>query len=437
MEIIIKAVNENMTAVIQKAIDDCFLQGGGKITLEEGTYEIGGIRLRSNVTLHLLEGARLIGSRNLDDYKVFFEEDPFNPIPENYLPEYFISTLPTKRAWFNGFIVIYNEKNVSIIGEKDAVIDGQNCYNPNGEEKFRGPHCITVIHCENLLFKGYTIDNSSNWAHSVWASKNILVENVTVIAGHDGVHFTICDDIIVRNCQFYTGDDCIAGGDNRNVLIEDCILNASCNALRFSGLHVLVQRCHAYGPGKYVWRSCLTTEEKEQGVVGTPNENRFNTLRGFFNYFIEGNCFAPRFVPSDIVIRDCTVENPQRLISYFVTPDHPWFNRPAADITFENIKATGVYVPIFLYAFEDANIANITLKNCDISFLEDRRENVPFKVGYCNRITLQNVTTNTTCTRHIACFGSQNGDIIIEGGNVNAPTEKDCFTSEDFEKLYV
>ena len=49
------------TAQIQKAIDDCFLQGGGEVIIPEGRFLTGGIRLRSNVTLHLQKNAVLLG----------------------------------------------------------------------------------------------------------------------------------------------------------------------------------------------------------------------------------------------------------------------------------------------------------------------------------------------------------------------------------------
>ncbi|MBE5751596.1 MAG: hypothetical protein E7357_04210 [Clostridiales bacterium] len=424
------------TEYIQNAIDKCYLSGGGEVVVPKGEFLCGGLRLRSNVTLHLLKDAKLVGSRNLNDYRAFFNQDEWNPIPENYLPEYNTAT-PQKRAWFNAFIVIYNEKNVSIIGGEGSVIDGQNCYNPDGEEKFRGPHCITVIQSENITFKGYTVENSSNWAHAVFTTKNILVDDVTVLAGHDGVHFTICENVTVRNCKFYTGDDCIAGCVNRNVLVEDCILNSSCNAFRFSGVHVRAYRCHAFGPGRFAWRLSLTDEEKKNGVVATPNPNRFNTLRSFFSYFIEGKHCKVEELPSDMLFADCTVENPQRFISYFVDSNHSWFNLPAQDITFRNIKATGVYVPVFLFGDTDAASAKITMENCDVQFLEERKQNAAFKMGYFHTVRLQNVTTNSTCERHIALFGDENGKIVIDGGNVQAPNDNDVFTKPEFETNYV
>lgn len=426
------------TTYIQKAIDTCFLAGGGEVIIPKGNFLCGGLRLRSNVTLHLLEGAKLLGSRNLDDYRAFWDEDEFNPIPENYLPEYSTKGYDVGpiRGWFNAFIVVYNEKNVAIIGEKDAVIDGQNCYNPNGEERFRGPHCITVIKTENVTFKGYTVENSSNWAHSVWTSKNILVENVCVLAGHDGVHFTVCDNITVRNCQFYTGDDCIAGCENYNVLVEDCILNCACNAFRFSGKHVRIQRCRAFGPAQYAWRKSLTDEEKANGVIATANENRFCTMRAFFAYFMERAIVSPRFAPTDIVISDCTVESPQRFISYEADPNHPWYNVPLKDITFRNITAKGVYVPIFFHGFEGGASARLLMENCDVAFLEDRRNNAAFKVGYFDKIELKNVTTNCTNEQNIAVYG-KSGQIVISGGNVQKPSEDDIYTMEQFGTTYV
>ena len=53
----------NQSAEIQKAIDDCFLAGGGQITLTAGLYTVGGVRLRSNCTLYLCSGAILKGTR--------------------------------------------------------------------------------------------------------------------------------------------------------------------------------------------------------------------------------------------------------------------------------------------------------------------------------------------------------------------------------------
>ena len=83
MEVILSAAKENMTAAIQKAIDECFLSGGGTIVLEKGTYEIGGIRLRSNCTLYLKEGVNLKGVRDIGAYNIL-ANDVVEPVGEEY-----------------------------------------------------------------------------------------------------------------------------------------------------------------------------------------------------------------------------------------------------------------------------------------------------------------------------------------------------------------
>ena len=55
----------NCTQSIQKAIDDCYLKGGGEVVVPAGIYLAAGLRLRSNVTLHLMENAVLQGSIDL------------------------------------------------------------------------------------------------------------------------------------------------------------------------------------------------------------------------------------------------------------------------------------------------------------------------------------------------------------------------------------
>ena len=56
------------TSAIQRAIDACSKAGGGIVEIPAGKYRIGAIYLKSNVNLHLHEGAVLIASENIADY---------------------------------------------------------------------------------------------------------------------------------------------------------------------------------------------------------------------------------------------------------------------------------------------------------------------------------------------------------------------------------
>lgn len=77
-------------------------------------------------------------------------------------------------------------KNIAIIGDEGAVLDGSDCYDELGEEYYRGPHCINLFYCKNIRLQGYTIKDSANWATAAFYCDNITADGITVLAGHDG-----------------------------------------------------------------------------------------------------------------------------------------------------------------------------------------------------------------------------------------------------------
>ena len=79
-----------------------------------------------------------------------------------------------------------------------SLIDGSNCYDEEGEENYRGPHGVSIIRCKNIICKGYCIQHTGNWSHNVVQCSNLTVENITVKAGHDGVHMTVCENIKIK-----------------------------------------------------------------------------------------------------------------------------------------------------------------------------------------------------------------------------------------------
>ena len=237
----VAGVPELQTAKIQAAIDAAFLAGGGEVVVPAGTFKTATIRLRSNITLHLLSGAVLDGSTDPDDYTHFLEDtlepiDPEKEVDDEYATGAFL------KPWYNAIIKVYRAENVKIIGEKDSVICGNNTYNPNGEEGYRGPHAIQMTYCKNLEFGGYTVKDSANWSHTINKCNNIFAHDLTVLGGHDGFHVRICKNVLIENCEFYTGDDCIAGFANENVVVRNCYLDCACSALRFGGTEAFRKR---------------------------------------------------------------------------------------------------------------------------------------------------------------------------------------------------
>jgi polygalacturonase len=229
------------TKAIQTAIDQCFLAGGGEVTVPTGIFLTGGLRLRSGVTLHLLENAVLLGSVDLEDY-FGYKEDEIEPISEEEqsakvptaLPESDSASVYPFSRWNNALIRAYRAKDIAIIGENGSEINGQNCYDSEGEEHYRGPHAINMWYCENITLRGYTVRDSANWAHAIQNSQNITVKGITVLAGHDGFDVRTCDNISIEDCTFKTGDDCIAGFDNIDITVRNCYFERNGTISKFA-----------------------------------------------------------------------------------------------------------------------------------------------------------------------------------------------------------
>ena len=434
------------TAAIQNAIDACFAAGGGEVVVPAGTFVTGGIRLRSGVTLHLLAGAVLKGSRDPQDYFAY-RDDPIQPLAPQQLtnalytppsmrmtttyedskPEFDFLRVAGSR-WNNAIIRAFDADAIAIIGEEGSVIDGSNTYDELGEEHYRGPHAITFFGCTNVRLQGYTVRDSANWAHNLRSCENVLMQRVTVLAGHDGIHASVCSNLTVRDCAFYTGDDCVAGFANVNVLVENCILNSSCSAMRFGGTNVLVRGCDVYGPGRYLFRGSLSKEEKQQGVL-LENTGHRNNMLSFFTYYADYSLPVAE-QPGNIVIRDCRVRMADRLLHYNFSGNEPWQRqRPLADITFENITAEDIAMPLSLYGSPELPV-RFTMRSCTLSARQGTPPFALIRACHHERITLRDVCVGEGF--HTLVLARSAGETVTE--NLHCPLpEQDWLQHTDEE----
>ena len=97
---------------INKAIDACVAGGGGRVLLPAGTYLCGSIRMKSNVDLHLMAGAKILAAPA--SMKAYDESEVFGaPEYQDGGHTYFHNSL----IWAEG------QQNVSITGH--GMIDGE------------------------------------------------------------------------------------------------------------------------------------------------------------------------------------------------------------------------------------------------------------------------------------------------------------------------
>ena len=178
-----------------------------------GRYLSGTIHLRSGVTLHLDAGARLVGTTNLAHYA--------QPTPPAFMPE------AKWGKWHRGLIIGENVEDVAITGT--GVIDGNKVFDPTGEERMRGPHTIIFVNCRRFTLRDVTIVESANYAVFFQASDDVEIRNVKFVGGWDGVHWRgaperWCQNVNIIGCQFFTGDDAIAGrywNNTRGVMLDE------------------------------------------------------------------------------------------------------------------------------------------------------------------------------------------------------------------------
>jgi len=379
------------TAPIQSAIDDCYLSGGGEVVIPAGFFRTGGLILRSNVTLHLLSGATLEGSRDPEDY-ASWKTDPLCPLTEEMIAE-MESTCESRSAnpfsrWNQGLIRARNAENIAIIGDVGSCMDGQNCFDAVGEEHYRGPHGINLWDCKNVTLKGYTIRNTGNWAHAIFRSENVKIDDLTILAGHDGIDVFLCDGVVVENCRIQTGDDAIAGFGSIRVTIRDCELNSSCSCVRFGGTDVLFERCYASAPGKFSHRNSLTPEEKSLSLMPRA-EHRHNTLNVFL-YYCDQRFGKLPYEPGNILFRDCRFEGIDRLFC-MAFGKHIWCsNAPLRDIRFEKCRFTDLHLPAYIHGDPETPF-RMELEDCTLSPAADADPSLLMDAELFDTISMKNV----------------------------------------------
>ena len=365
------------TAKIQAVLDLC-KENGGIVVIPKGRFYTAALYMHSNTTLYLERGAELYGSDNCEAYEIFEIPQHVEMRSDMELITQYYGT--PWESYRRAIISSYGEKNVSIIGECDSVIDGVNCYDPNGEEGYRGPHAIFFSDCENVLFEGYTARHSGNFLHEANHCKNLTMRRVTCLGGSDGIHLHCTENALIEDCLFKTGDDCIAGINIKNMLVRRCVLNSSCNLFRMGGVGIRVEDMYAYGPGYYPHRMTVV---KGNRMELPRTEGRHNLLQ-LVDYFASMNY---PYEPSDMHFENCVIENAEGILRYYADQGSLQSGTHLGTLSLKNVRFTDLNESSTPVADEKEPLC-ITMENVSFSFREGSNAKTPFTVDESSHVTL-------------------------------------------------
>ena len=263
---------------IQKAIDQCSKKGGGKVIVPAGQkFLTGAITLKSGVNLVVEEGAVLEFAFEPELYPIVETSweglECFNLSPCVYAfgaKNIAITGKGTidgggsndtwwpwngnpRFGWKEGMISQRIESRPRLLKNGE---DGIPMYNEKGErspERVFGPkdglrpQLVSFNKCEGILLEDVTLLRSPFWVIHPLHSTDITVRRVKMIndgPNGDGCDPECCDRVLIEDCFFNTGDDCIAikSGRNRdgrernmgseisggcqNVFAHDCVMDS-------------------------------------------------------------------------------------------------------------------------------------------------------------------------------------------------------------------
>lgn len=192
------------TDAIQKAIDECNSNGGGRVIFPAGKFLSGTLVLKDNVTIHLQEGARLLGSTDIEQYRNL---DPFT------------EGLGIDVGW--ALLVAVDAKNITIEGK--GAIDGQGSAlkaqhilkdtRPEGQRWGRRPFLLRVVRCTGVTVKDVTLNYAAAWTSHYFQTRKLRIDNVKIVsvgvAHNDGIGIDGCQDVRISNCDVVSGDDAL------------------------------------------------------------------------------------------------------------------------------------------------------------------------------------------------------------------------------------
>jgi len=232
------------TVAVQSAIDAAYKDQGGTVLIPAGTFVVGTIELKSNVTLKLAVQGRLLGSDKPEHYRAG------NGIPESNGNIVMISAAHAENVVIEGPGTIDGNGAKFFTGKGDMTGPGQN----SAEGYFRRPHLLVFYQCKNLSIRNLFLTASAYHCSRILECERVFLDSVRIYnrvnLNNDGFHINSSQYVHIVNCDVACQDDaCALFGSNKFVTITNCTFSTRWSVFRFGGgeaENITISNCVIY-----------------------------------------------------------------------------------------------------------------------------------------------------------------------------------------------
>ena len=209
---------------INAAIETAVESGGGTVYLPAGNYLSGSIRLKSNISLYIDQGAIIIAAPVNADNCYDEEEKSTNTIYQDHGHSH----------WKNSLIWGINLSNVSIVGA--GCINGKNLYKFwYSKSQQNANKSISLLGCRNVIIRDLSILHGGWFAILATGVDNLTIDNLKIDTNRDGLDMDCCKNVHISKCNVnspYDDGICLKSSyalgyvrDTENVTISDCMVS--------------------------------------------------------------------------------------------------------------------------------------------------------------------------------------------------------------------
>jgi polygalacturonase len=405
------------TLAIAAAINEAASKGGGKVVIPSGLWLTGPIMLKSNINLHIEDGALVIFSPDKELYPLIETSFEGHNTVRCTSPIYgkdLENIAMTGKGIFDGtggvWRAVKKEKVTdpqwkSLVQTGGVISDdgkiwfpsksyqeGQNMSEMNVPTQltkledflkikdFLRPVMVSLVNCKKILIDGPSFQNSPAWCLHPLMCEDLIIRNVTVknpwySQNGDGLDIESCKNTLVYNSNFDVGDDaiCIKSGKDEDgrkrarptekLVIKNCIV--------YHGHGGVTIGSEMSGGVENVSVSACTFIGTDVGLRFKSNRGRGGVVKNLyfsdinminiptqaisFNMYYAGMS-VPEMLAEGTYAKKTGGEIPA------VTVETPQFK----NISMKNITCKGALQAVYLEGLPELSLENITLENIDI-----------------------------------------------------------------------